>query len=509
MMKKRAIAIILAVALCVPLAASAVDVKPVSANESVLFYGGGSPSGIVRDTDGAYLITDTFNKVIWRVPTTGVAEVYVGTIGVADLSGEPIGGYNDAEFAKASFAEPWDIAPFLKGYLVTDTANHVVRYLVDGAVESAVGTGKSGYKDGRGLAAAFNRPTGLASDGHGVYIADTGNNVVRYLDEKGNVSSVALGLNSPTGLTYNYGALYIADTGSHRILKLEKGELSVVAGAEYAAGSDDAISGDYLDGSAAEARFASPTGVAVAADGSIFVADSGNGAIRRIKNGDVTTVMKSDADKGEPYPVSPRGLLAVGDSLFVCDTFSGVVFSPFAPFKDVKPSDWFSGVVNNVFRLGLMTGTSATTFEPNGTMTRAMAVTVLYRVAGEPVTRSDLAFEDVDSSLWYGEAVNWAAQSGIVLGDNGKFYPNANISRQDLAVILDRYLTYIDAPLAVTQQYIIFADEAQISDYAKNSIQTLFKLGVIGGVGNNTINPTGNASRAEAAAMFDRLVKLL
>jgi hypothetical protein len=134
---------------------------------------------------------------------------------------------------------------------------------------------------------------------------------------------------------------------------------------------------------------------------------------------------------------------------------------------------------------------------------------MLHRLAGNPVTRSDLAFADVDSSLWYGEAVNWAAQSGIVLGDGENFYPNAKISRQDLFAVIYRYLAFVEKPLLVTEQYIIFADAAQISDYADNAIQTLFKLGLITGTGDNKINPAGNASRAETAALFDRLLELL
>jgi hypothetical protein len=163
-----------------------------------------------------------------------------------------------------------------------------------------------------------------------------------------------------------------------------------------------------------------------------------------------------------------------------------------------------------MYRKRMMNGTGGGKFTPNQAFTRAMAVTMLYRLAGEPAVRSDLAFADVDSAKWYGEAANWAAQSDIADADkDGNFRPNESISRQDLAVFISRYLTHIEADLAVTEQYITFSDETQIADYAKSAIQTLFKLGVLQGVGGNAIDPTGGTSRAEAAAMFDRLTKLL
>jgi len=124
-------------------------------------------------------------------------------------------------------------------------------------------------------------------------------------------------------------------------------------------------------------------------------------------------------------------------------------------------------------------------------------------------------FADVVQGSWYETAVGWAAVNGIVQGyGEGFFGPNDPIARQDLAVILERYMDFIDLGLNVNDQWILFADEANISSYAMNAIQTLNKLGIINGVGMDSdgraiIDPKGNATRAQAAAMLHRFIQLI
>jgi hypothetical protein len=180
-------------------------------------------------------------------------------------------------------------------------------------------------------------------------------------------------------------------------------------------------------------------------------------------------------------------------------------------------SDWFYGDVEYVFTNGLMNGTSATTFSPSDNLTRAMIVTILYRHAGQPgVTgRTAAPFDDVADGQWYSDAVKWAAQNGIVGGyGDGNFGTFDNITRQDLAVILMRYMNHLDVNLPVNLMWIIFADEAEIADYAMDAIQTLNKLGIINGIGTNAsgqtiIYPKGNATRAQAAAMMHRFLEAI
>jgi uncharacterized repeat protein (TIGR02543 family) len=180
------------------------------------------------------------------------------------------------------------------------------------------------------------------------------------------------------------------------------------------------------------------------------------------------------------------------------------------PFDDVKTTDWFYDDVVWAWENGLMTGTSATKFSPLADTSRGMIVTILYRLAGEPAVSGGAAFSDVADGQYYSDAVSWASANGIVNGVGAyRFAPDAPITRQDLAAILLRYIRFANIEVYVTQEYRSFADEDQIADYAKNSIQTLNKLGIINGVGNDTINPRGNATRAEVAAVLRRFVAMV
>jgi hypothetical protein len=146
-------------------------------------------------------------------------------------------------------------------------------------------------------------------------------------------------------------------------------------------------------------------------------------------------------------------------------------------------------------------------------MTRAMLVTVLWRLADSPENELLYAnYSDVAQQSFYEMAVAWAAKNGIVYGTGeGFFAPDAGITRQDVAVILARYMDYAKIEVNTTDDYRLFTDEALIADYAKNAIQLLNKLEIINGTGTDQsgaaiINPTGNATRAEVAAMLNRFV---
>ena len=165
----------------------------------------------------------------------------------------------------------------------------------------------------------------------------------------------------------------------------------------------------------------------------------------------------------------------------------------------------------SVYGKGLITGTAPDKFDPNATLTRGMIVTVLFRHAGSPdQAGSGKPFNDVASGSWCSDAVRWAASNGLAAGySNGDFGINDPITRQDIAVILLRYMGYLKVDLLVTQEFIYFSDGADVSDYAMGAVQTLFKLGIIGGggadeAGQAIINPKGNATRAEVSAMLNR-----
>lgn len=296
---------------------SAAAIQPVYAQTSVMdvFC---APADLTEMEDGAFLVTDTYNKVVWKVQN-GRSEVYAGAESVQDPYGEPLGGYYDGIKASGYFQKPWAVTPFLEGYAVSDPDNHVVRYLTEKEVQTAVGTGKAGYSDGIGVNAAFNYPTGLAVDGEGsLYVADTGNGCIRKVSTKGLTTTWLSGLQEPTGLCWKDGALYIAETGRNRIVKAADGQITETYGMETSGKADGPLS---------EAQFNAPQGVEVDDDGCIYVADSGNNAVRRIQGGIVTTLISRDERNPDQYPMRPLGMYAKGHTLYVCDNFAQKLFT--------------------------------------------------------------------------------------------------------------------------------------------------------------------------------------
>jgi hypothetical protein len=181
------------------------------------------------------------------------------------------------------------------------------------------------------------------------------------------------------------------------------------------------------------------------------------------------------------------------------------------PFADVSESDWFYGDIEYAVTSGLFTGSSANAFDPNGTMTRAMLVTVLGRFAGanaDSETDSVGGFVDVPAGQYYTPYAVWAKEEGITDGTgNNKFSPDAAITRQDLATLLLRYANTTGKQFPVTLQYAPFADENQISDYARTAAETLYCGNIITGKPNNLFDPRGNATRAEVAAVMRRFAE--
>ena len=177
------------------------------------------------------------------------------------------------------------------------------------------------------------------------------------------------------------------------------------------------------------------------------------------------------------------------------------------PFKDVKETDWCYDAVQYARMNGFFNGTSATTFNPNGTMTRGMFVTVLGRMAGVDTTAYDgqSAFWDVPVTKYYAPYVAWAAKHGITNGTgHGTFSPNALINRQQLAAFFVRYFEAFDVDYETGANITtIPADLDSVSDYAKDAVLKLWKQGLLNGDGTN-FNPVSNASRAHAATLTMR-----
>lgn len=175
-------------------------------------------------------------------------------------------------------------------------------------------------------------------------------------------------------------------------------------------------------------------------------------------------------------------------------------------FNDVSANDWFASAVDYVTGKGMMNGTADNTFFPKANTTRGMVVTVLYRLENQPST-SAASFTDVASGAYYANAVAWANANGIVSGyGSGKFGPNDKVTREQLAAILYRYAQYKKYDVSVGEDTNILSyDDAQsISSYAIPAIQWACGAGVVTGKSGSKLDPKGNATRAEVAAMLMR-----
>lgn len=177
------------------------------------------------------------------------------------------------------------------------------------------------------------------------------------------------------------------------------------------------------------------------------------------------------------------------------------------PFTDVRESDWFYDDVVFAYENGLFSGTSDTTFSPNTSMTRAMLVTVLYRLEGQPAVNGRSGFSDVQYNGYYEDAVTWAADNGIVNGTStSTFSPNVNVTREQMAAILYRYAQYKKYNTAASSSLNSFSDHTSVSGYAEASLQWSVAEKLVNG-SNGKLMPTGNASRAQVAAILHRFAE--
>ena len=176
-----------------------------------------------------------------------------------------------------------------------------------------------------------------------------------------------------------------------------------------------------------------------------------------------------------------------------------------AGFTDVLTTDWFADAVQYAVDNGMMNGTSETTFRPNGTTTRGMIVTILYRLEKEPAVDNGAGFADVAADQYYADAVAWASANDIVTGySEEKFGPDDSITREQFAAILYRYAQYKKIDVTATADLSGYADAAQISAYAETAMKWANGEGLITGVTDTMLKPAGNATRAQAATILMR-----
>lgn len=172
------------------------------------------------------------------------------------------------------------------------------------------------------------------------------------------------------------------------------------------------------------------------------------------------------------------------------------------PFTDVKSTDWFYDAVNYVYSEGIMDGTSVYMFSPNNATSRGMLVTILWRLAGQPVV-TGTSFSDVSSSSYYYYAVLWASKYGIVDGlGNNMFGPDQAITREQFAVILYRYAQHCGYSTSANSTLVGYADSNKISSYALTAMRWACGAGLFEGDERANLNPQGQTTRAAAAKLL-------
>ena len=181
---------------------------------------------------------------------------------------------------------------------------------------------------------------------------------------------------------------------------------------------------------------------------------------------------------------------------------------PGLPFTDVGIHDWFVPYVTDVYARGLMVGTSATTFEPDSTTSRGMIVKILYNLEDQPEAGGTY-FSDVPLNQFYTEAAAWAAENGIVAGyGDGRFGPDDPVTREQIVMILMRYAAYRGIDVASRADLYAFTDFSLVSADAMDATSWAYAEGLLNGKGNGILDPKGQATRAEVAAILSRFCQL-
>lgn len=223
--------------------------------------------------------------------------------------------------------------------------------------------------------------------------------------------------------------------------------------------------------------------------------------------GDVVAAIYSDGTQA----VLGKSLVENGKAYFLLDGSAMVqIISNAKSFVDVADSAWYKSAVDFASGHELFNGVSDMQFGPDMSMTRAMLATVLYRLEGEPAAAAANPFTDVEPNAWYTDAVIWANENQIVEGyGNGLFGTGDNVTREQLATILYRYMRYLGLDVSAAGGLNAFPDGGQASAWALEGTQWAVGSGIITGKDGGVLDPGGTATRAEVATMLMRLVGLM
>lgn len=215
------------------------------------------------------------------------------------------------------------------------------------------------------------------------------------------------------------------------------------------------------------------------------------------------------ADDGSISAVS--GAYDAGQQTYAFDVVNGVTAIARFPFTDVVAGTWYYGAAAYAYNNGLFAGMTPTTFAPNATMTRAMLVSVLWRLAGAPAPKAPNTFVDVPDGAWYTDAVTWAAENGVVSGIGGsRFDPSGFVTREQTAEILYNYAHNKGYDVSARADLTAFPDAASVSGWAEEALSWANAAGLINGTvrdGQTILDPQGSASRAQVAMILMNYVE--
>ena len=341
---------------------------------------------------------------------------------------------------------------------------------------------------------------------------------------KGEVNSITISLpKSAAANAAKQGVQLIVETDKARVsLRAEVlGELAKNSGSELkleitekrAEEVSDKLAHENLDG-------ASIVEVTLMIDGKPVTVFGGKKLLidipvdsKRFRAGDTCRVLVL-SDDGAAERTSGQ-CIKKNDALFVrvetthLSTFV-VMRDAALPFTDVADTAWYADAVQYVYENGLMTGVSESEFAPDGTATRGQIVTILWRLAGSPVVNYAMRYADMDEGAWYGEAVRWAASTGVVTGySESSFGPNDAITREQLAAILYRYIkTQGQGFTGMWYFPLRYDDAASISSWADEAMHWCVMKGLLNGTSETTLSPQLTATRAQLAAILQRFCEL-
>ncbi len=487
--------------------------------------GGSGGNGSVGGAGSCVITGGSVNvNTMGPIPTNGSSTVYLTTVTLDDMAGAPVtSGFLSALTARLSGSA---YAYGIKD-MYTDTDGKLYLYLPDNAVTSEAGSAGVRYTGSVTTAITASASKGTLTENPLMSVSPSGTgapvsgNIVLTFSKAMKTDLGTVSLDGGTAILT--GGSWSADSKTYTVPYSDLGYGTTytitLSGFKDAAGNtmDNNSAFDFT--AIAQPSGGNPANVpsyTITATAGIGGSIDPSGTAAFAYGSSKTYTIKAY----EGYAI--KDILVDGTSVGAAGayTFTNIIkahtiqasFTKVTvnPFIDVSQNDWFYGNVIYVYENGMMRGINDNTFSPNGTMTRAMFVTVLYRMSGDTGSYTG-SFADVPADAWYGPAVRWALANGIAGGvGNNRFDPDGILTREQLALLLYNYALYMKLDVTVTSSGALsgYTDVSDIDAWAKTAMTWAVSNGIITGDGAS-LHPQSSATRAEAAAMLQRFaVKL-